>query len=359
MASKDGEFCIFEIPPGGQPGEGEVFVWSSSATAPRSDLGGARAAPIGGWKMGAHLRSVRTDYPGAVVPSKQILGAVHKPFTWTGIWWDKFNFPGYAQKEHHRFEKVCFRGNVIKVSYGEEEFFAFIDDVDVEVVRDWERHYTLTVDVQCRTDNSSIDRSFSNAANPADELDGLNTDMAKLADTHAVRPSGALTGTNTSGVSEGLAQASAYLDGVAKALDTKTGVLSPIGYFRSLATQMRVIEGNYSSILAGLIEARSDLDVGGRNARDVLRFEDWSRNTSTMLRMSRGRAHKAANNLDSRDTGATFTVYRPRKGESLYSISRKKYGTPFRTQQIIISNNLKTTLFTGNETLILPNVVAA
>ena len=359
MAAKDGIFRICEIPPGGNPGDGEVFQWTSASTAPPGGLGGARAAPVGTWKLGAHLRSVRTDYPGAVVPSKQVMGAAHKPFTWSGCLWDKFNFPGYAEREYHRLEKVCFHGNQIKISYGEDEFFAFVDELECEIVRSWEIRYTLTVDVQCRTDNSTINRTFDAATNPADAVDTLNQRHAQLADTHAVRPSGALTGANTSGVSDGLATASAFLSGIASSLDTQTGVLAPIGYFRSLATQMRVLEGSYSQILAGVVQARSDLDVGVRSAKAVLNFEDWSRNTSTMLRLARGDAHKTAQGLDQRDTGATYTVYRPMKGESLYSISRKKYGTPFRTQQIVIANNLTSTLLTGTEILILPNVVTA
>jgi hypothetical protein len=353
--TRAGLFSIYEIPPGGLAKEGEVFLWSSDTTPERAELGGARAAPLGPWKKQATLRSVRTDYPGAVVPSKQVLGAKHEKFSWSGTWDDRYNFDGYAVAEYKRAEKVLFRGNVVKIAFQDEEFLAFVEDLATERVTDWKIRYTLTVDPQCRTDNSEFKRSPTQMkTNPGDEVDALNTLMAGVAASQADRPATALTGSNTSGVRKGLADVSTRLDSVAQALDTKTGVLSPIGDFRSLSTQFRNLQGDITNVITGLVKARSDLDVGFRNAAAVLKFEDWTRNTRTLLRLARHRSQTAATGMELRDIHQIQAIYRPRKGESLYNVSRKAYGTPHRARDIQIANNLDTWTLTGDETLLIP-----
>jgi hypothetical protein len=371
MADSPGIFKIMEIPPGGKPGEGEVFQWTASKTPEDAANGGGRAAPEGSFEISSKLRFVRTDYSGAVVPSFQVLGAKREPFTWSGTFDDRFNFDGFSIREYKRAEKVLFRGNIVKISYKDEDFLALVIEFKVNRKLDWQMSYSLTVEVSGRTDNSEMDRTDKgNKIQPGAERDAQTVLLSRLAESHASRPATALVGSPdsaqtaealiragkspTAGAKAALAQVSADLDKFSQMLDTKTGVLSPIGDFRTMATQMKVIQAGYTRVLTCLVQARSDFDVGYRSAAAVLSFEEWSRTTRTLCRLGAHRAQNAAVGFGERDVAKSKGLYRPFKGESLYNVSRVCYGTPHKARDIQIANNLHSWTLTGDEALTIP-----
>jgi len=354
--SSAGEFKIVEFPPGAVEGEGEMFTWvadKSMTGGINSILGGARAAPIAPWDMTVDQRRVRTDYPGARLPSVQVLGPVHKPFTWNGTWDDRYNFQGYAAAERKRFEDMVSRGNPVKVSFKSNVFWGFIGPATFHYFREGKIGYTFTFDPSSREgqDKQATQPKVDAPERALDDLEILERAMAKA---YADKPAWATKGTLIGDVSDALARASTRINDISTALDTRQGVLKPIGDAKRLSIQFRALQGDCSNVVTQLVAVRSDVDMGARTALSVLDFEAWTRNARTLMRMAMGRSMNAAYAMDRRDVPQAKAMYRPFKGEHLYAISRKAYGTPTGWQNIARANRLTRMVMLGTESLVIP-----
>jgi hypothetical protein len=347
-----GEFKIVEYLPGQV--EGEVFKWSADKST-QGDVG-ARCAPVAPWDMPIQQRKPRTDYPGARIPSFQVLGPVRKPFTWSGTWDDRYNFKGFAVAEQKRFEKMVERGNPIRISFKTQVFWGMVDEFTPHYIRDSKIGYTFTFDPSSRDGEGDLNRSPESPEQPERALDDVDILAAATAQAHSQKPAWTSKGTLIGDTSNALGQVSRRMNDVAKALDTRQGVLKPIGDAKNLALQFRALQGDITGVVLKLAEARSDLNMGVRTAKSVLDFEAWIRNTSTLMRYALGRSKKAADAMDRRDIPRAKAIYKPFKGEHLYSISRKAYGTPFGTDAIMRANHLTAVVMTGTESLIIPEM---
>lgn len=367
----EGEFKITEYPVGSVDGDsrGESFVWTACKEGPsqgsrgsssgagrdsQGRLGGARAAPVGPWDMTGKLHTVRTDYPGARIPSEQVLYAAHEPFTWTGRWDDRYNYAGYAKAEKQRFEEMCRRGNPVKFEYQVYAYWGIITNWKFSFRRRWDIGYTFTVSVHSIDGENKLDRSPVVQQQPEQALDDIDILAAATAKAHSEKPAWATSTPLVSNVSQALGKVSERINAVANALSTSQGVLKPISDAKNLALQFRALQGECSNVVLQLVTARSDLDMGVRTAKAVLDFEAWSRNTKNLMRLTMGRSKAAADDMDRRDIPSTKAIYRPRKGESLYAISRKAYGTPNAWHTIMRANHLTTLVMAGTETLTIP-----
>jgi hypothetical protein len=353
-----GEFKIAEYPPGAVEGEGEIFVWTVDKSKPggtQSVTGGARAAPVAPWEQEKEQRRVRTDYPGARLPSLQVLGSVEKPFTWNGLWDDRYNFRGYALAEQKRFGEMVDRGNPVRVSFKSQVFWGVVASVKFLYHRDSKIGYSFSLDVTSRDGGEKRDRSPDTAEQPERALGDVDILAAATARAHANKPAWATKGTLVSDVSAALAKVSTRINDVAKALDTRTGVLKPIGDAKNLALQFRALQGDCTAVVLRLVAAKSDVSMGVRTAKAALDFDDWVKNTATLMRLTMGRSKLAADALDRRDIPAAKALYRPFKGEHLYSVSRKAYGTWTAWREIQKANHLSTLVMAGTETLVIPD----
>lgn len=351
-----GVFTIEELRPLGSADPNapptERFEWiSGKAGGPK---GGARAAPVQHWDIGGQLKTVRTDYPGARVPSEQVLNVRHKDFTLRGNFDDRYNFIGYAVLEKQRFESMCRRGNPVRISFESQVFEGLITD--------WTFSYRTELDVDYAF-------TFSNHTSPADDqpvstaapvatapqaYDDAQLVVQSLQAQNRDAPAAAMTGTLRSDVEETLRAIDRDMDTLADQLDTKRGILKPIGDFRRHATLFRMVASNAFNVITGLTAARSDLNVGVRTAMSVLDFEVWSRSLRYHSRLLMGRSTKSARDMDERKLPYPIRFYRPHQGESLYRISRQFYGTPHAWRLIAERNGLHTLTMTGEETLIIP-----
>ena len=136
--------------------DGEQFIWSADRVPPDPDKGGARAVPRQTWTIGGRLRTVRTDYPGSKTPSEQVLGAHQKDQTFEGRFQDKYNFPGYADQEMKRFERMARRGNLLRIQFQNQAFLVLIKDWDFPYRFKEEIHYRFTVSVHDRPEDHDI-----------------------------------------------------------------------------------------------------------------------------------------------------------------------------------------------------------
>jgi len=366
-----GTFTITELgrvggKSGGRPdgGEGEIFEWTSDKQPGDAKKGGARAIPKQPWAQGGKLRTVRTDYPGARTPSEQVLGPQHSQQSFTGRWDDRYNFPTYARGEMRRFEEMARRGNLIRLGFQELTYEGLITQWVFNYKRDWYIEYQFTVSVHDRSDDFTLtDRSPPTTKSPAEAFDDVNdiVNAMGVRGEEALREEAleAKLQTDATDLSKAsLESMELNRDALGDTLDNQELAVSDTGNavspFRRLATQFRTVGNDGFAMLQTLTEVRSDVDLAVRTALSVLAFEDWSRSLRFQSRVLMGTSSEAANNMDERAEPDALRLYRPHKGESLYAISRRFYGTPHSWRLIADRNALTDFELTGDEVLIIP-----
>lgn len=346
-------FTIVELRPTGQA---ERFDWTSATSPVKGTRGGARAAPLGPWTMGVTQHLVRTDYPGARVPSHQVLGARRKPFTIHGHWQDKYNFPGYAEETQQRFEEMVERGHVVRFQMGRHVLEGIVEDYEPEVVGSWLINYSFTVSVNRRAGKQQLQRSPLGPLNTVERFNDVDLAVAALQEANASIPKGTLTGSTAADVALALANATAARSGLAGTLD-QLGVHVPelpTAQFPRIATQFRTVGAGAQQVVDALTEVRSDVEVAYQTAKSVIDFELWSRSMRFFGRLLIGRCADGAADTEERASPNAERLYRPSEGESLYKIARKMLGKAEAWRQIADRNGLSTFVMTGDEVLIIP-----
>lgn len=336
---------------------GEVFRWTS--TLQEGGQGGARAAPLRPWTFGGQLRTSRTDYPGAKTPSEQVLGPHHVPFTLQGRFDDRYNFPGYAVQEMRRFEAMARRGNPVRIAFQNQSFEGLITEWSFDYHREWEIHYSFTVSVHDRPEDvDRSDRSPPTTQSASELLLVLRALIVALVDRQVVLQERAqVAGDLATRSATAVAAVAEAQDRLERSLDTREfgfeadSTLSPL---RRLATQARTVKGEAANLLQELIQVRSDVNLGVQTALGVLDLEDWARSQRFFARVLLGQSLAAARELEERDDPGAVALYRPARGESLYQVSRRFYGTPFAWRLIAERNALQSTLLEGDELLVIP-----
>jgi hypothetical protein len=350
-------FTIMEQPPTGVEGDGgaqaAVFEWTSerSSSAP---AGGARACPQEAMDVGGLMTMVRTKNPGAINPSFQILGPDYKAITFHGQFDDRYNGEGWAVNEMRRLEDMFRRGNMIRISVDAEGFLGIVGEWNFNYRRKWDIGYRFTVELHSRDDKRVDSGVPPPLADPSFILAKLDQQGLYLGNLHARRPELSMYTKIMRGINEGIGDVIAGIDSVANALDTKTGILSPLGDLKNIATQLDSIRGHCSKVLTKLVSLKSTVAMTCATGKDVVDFEAWSKMVGSQLRLMRQTSHQGAVACQQRASGGVSGIYKPRKGQSLYSVSRDVYGTPFGWKAIYFANHLSSTTFAGTETLVIP-----
>jgi nucleoid-associated protein YgaU len=352
------EFVIEELLPSGNKLDSEQFVWTSAKTTDEG-LKGARCCPREAMEIGGKQVLVRTKNPGAVWPSFQVLGPDREPIVLHGVWDDRYNGRGFAVDTMRRFEEMCRRGNKVKVSVNTEGFIGLISDWKFTYRRAWDIGYTFTLSVHSREDEANPSPQPPPVQDPIKIAAGLNRQGDAIAATNYRRPEKSMYGSFMSAVRTGLGTVSDGLGSLSQMLDTKSGFLKPLSDFKAIATQLRGIEGSCSTVINQLVTAKATVQMTARTAHDVVDFEAWSKSMGSQLRLLRHSCHRGAVACDQRDLPPIQGVYRPRKGQSLYSVSQAVYGTPFAWQTIYRANHLTSTTLDGTVVLIIPARSAA
>lgn len=371
-----GLFKVQELPKKGlfhsslNLGSGEHFEWTADREAEDPVAGGARSTPHGTLNIGGSLRRVRTDYPGALLPSEQILGPTQKDQAFEGVWDDRYNFRGFAVALMRRFEAMCRRGNPVRVSFQRQVFEGIIFDWDFPYKGDWLVGYKFVLSVHNRVDDGAVVASTTSL--PA-SISGLtriqptvpsvseaaaDTDLMTVAalDVHQKAPRARLVEGLADGMDQVLGALVTARDEALRTIDGRPQrpELVPLDKFRRLASQLRQIKSTAVDLVYTLGDVRSDLSMDAQAAIDVLDFEDWSRGLRFAARGVMGTSSFAAASVEQKVKPRAVRLYRPHQGESLYSISRREYGTPHAWSLIAERNNLKTFNLTGEEVLIIP-----
>lgn len=357
----NGVFIIQEMPTDGSPGE--RFEWTADRRPPSGKDGGARACPIQPFPLGGKLRTVRTDYPGSRKPSEQVLGPNHKPFKLTGMWDDRYNRfgqfsgGGYARQEMRRFEAMCFRGNPCRFQYLTIVRDGLIVDWDFPYKREWQIGYSFEVSVhEDPQAPKDVARSPETTDTPSAAYDKVDAAVQSMLEAHNKAPSSLIKGTRVPDVETNLTACTTARSQLGATLDNRElrPPFKPVDAFTRLAAQFRAVRAGAFNVIVGLAAARADLDMVAATAIDVLNYEDWGRSLRFMARIAINKSRDGDVGATKRAQPDAIRLYRPYKGESLYEISRKFYGTPHGWRLIYERNALTTFILAGNETLIIP-----
>jgi hypothetical protein len=356
-------FTLQEIADGGDPSSADDlarFEWTADPISKTpfdgTKGGGAKACPIKPWGTGGQQRTVRTNYPNAVIPAVQVLGHVHKPHTFSGRWDDRYNGDGYARFEWRRFVAMCKRGRIVRAQYGDIAYEGIITDYDCPVQRLWDIDYKFTLDVYNEPQESDQTRVPTTPNDALTSLDKVDLSVQAALDADALAPRNVLGGTLANDVTKVLVDMTAFRESLAASIDQS--VLAPIttnvDVFSRIATQFRSMRGAASDLLVRLAPVRADLDMTERTAANVLDFEDWSRSLRYTARIVAGSSIDGDAAATEHAEPDAVRLYRPQAGEHLYGIARKFYGTPHAWALIHERNALHSFVMTGSETLIIP-----
>jgi hypothetical protein len=358
-----GIFTITELRNASDPAqadEGERFEWTADArpVTPFDGVrgGGARACPIKPWAQPNEQRQVRTDYPGAKTPSRQILGPRCGAQTFRGRWDDRYNGAGYALAEWRRFIAMCERGNLVRVQYGPILFDGLITAWTPSVLRLWHIEYEFTFDPDGRPEDADTIRLPVTPQKPAALLDRFDVAVQALLDADAVAPRNAIAGTLADGVTSDLVAMTVARESLFSTIDARDirPPENPIDGFTRIATQFRSGRGAAYDLILRLGAVRADTDMSVMTAIGVLDFEDWIRSLRYASRIAMGSALSGDRAATERAEPDAVRLYRPQANEHLYAISRKFYGTPHAWRMIYDRNSLSGFTMTGAEILVIP-----
>lgn len=374
-----GVFVVEELRAGGNEGPlstalsdsgGERFEWYSDRR-PKSAKGGARSVPAGVMGIGGKLNRARTDYPGTSVPSEQVISPVRKDMTFDGVWDDRYNFHGFAVAEMRRFEEMCHRANRVRVSFQAQAFEGLIVEWDFPYRGDWEVHYHFAFSVHVRIDDPALNlralagavgrdyglgRSPANVATPEEVFAGVDLGVQAALQAHTDVPRGQLSGTLADDVEDKLATLAAGRDAVNATIDRSpvTQATKAAQQFSRVGTQLRDVRDGAAAAVARLSAVRSDTELGFQSAVGVMQFEDWSRSLRYFGRLVVGDSDRGARQVEQRAKPPTLRTYRPQKGENVYAIANRFYGSPRAWPTIAEANDLGGVTFDGTELLVIP-----
>lgn len=348
------EFTITELRRAGDGGFVDTpvkFVWTNEN----------RAAPRGSWKFGLVQRSVREDYPGVEEPVEQVLGPNYKDFTLTGVWDDRYNSPGFALDTQRKFEELVQRGTLCRFEFETISIVGLPKDADFDYRRASMIGYSFMVSPHYRklggiSTGSTVRRKVPAAFRPPSEYRDISVSVLESIDAvQADAPTLVTKGSLMGDLQAGINTLRTNVASLVSVVDTRLGSLQ--GDFTDLkraANALNVIKGTCAETIATLATVTSSTQLAYDNAAAILEFDVWRTSLTALSRRLALTSHNGQDELSQRAEPKAVALYRPAKGESLYSISQRFYGTPTEWQRIATTNGITTMVLQGTEVLIIP-----
>jgi len=358
---------------------GTQFIWSTAN----------KAIPHNSWAMPLKMRTARSDMPGSTQPIEQILGWNFEPFTLNGLWDDRWLGAEGAMGMMTAFEQMVQEGKMVLLQLSDGEngsvsMYGIVTDFTPTYRRGDYINYSVTVSPHFRTVGfigeaiatlpkdpreavlAALDIALDMAASQANV--GVPTDMGPLLRAIApkiVKP--VLPMTPPFQASDyGPGVVGGFLDdifqSIGEALDmVQNNVLDPLTSgslaLLRLSTRVASIQSTLSTMTTQLSSASSTAGLAYETGLGVLEFESWSRAMAANARLMWLENHRFQEDLAKRTDAKAKALYRPFKGESLYSISQRFYHTPHEWRRIMDRNGLTSLTLAGTELLIIPELV--
>lgn len=350
-----GTFIISERPDlgGFKPRGGAArFEWSADR----------RSAPLQPWSGGVKQRTARTDYPGGDFPTEQVLGPNFKPFSLSGKWLDKYNGERFALDTFEAFLALVRRGNMVQVSFKSMTFIGIITDFDWDYRREYDIGYTFTVsphrqpgaDELAKPPSATVTRDANTLAKEIEEKINL---MLEVEDSKpSTQLAGEISPLSTEQV-QAMLDASREFNDVVSQRVLVTDADAVLSVRRAVASGDLVI-GRAQTKINEASGLKSDTALMYQTAMGVLDFETWNRGLASQARLIVFDSFEARQQLDEQDEPNVIALYKPFRGESLYSVSNRFYGTPDNWRLIKRRNRLASSTLTGSELLAIPEAPA-
>jgi hypothetical protein len=332
-------FRISELP------EGVVFEWTREN----------RAAPRGEWGMPLTLRTSRRDPAGSAEPVEHVLGWHYEDQTLEGVWDDRYLGAGGALNTLRDFEDLVKRAAPVRIEFEQQTFEGLIKHFTPTYKRKSLISYSFTVSPHRRPSVSSEvfqpvvpndDPSTSVTAIQV-ESEELAVKRAKIAQQVPFQPKTDFLDV----IQENINQLAAEMDAAKQMLEER--LEQPEAILR-LAARFAAAGSAARAVVATSTSADSGVDIAVQNAIAVLTYDEFSRSTMTAARLIHRAAMDAQKETARRARPTGVQIYRPYKGESVYGVSQRFYGTPHEWRRIMEINLLKSPEFTGSEKLTIP-----
>jgi hypothetical protein len=348
-----GEFTITELR---STGVGSTkppvkFVWTAAN----------RAAPRGSWRFGLEQRTIREDYPGAAEPVEQVLGANFKEFTLNGCWDDRYNEAGFAKETWQKFEELVARGSLVRIEFESISITGILKDAEFDYKRADYIMYQFTVSPHYRTPGDLAAAGGGRKKTPAafrpvtEFRDLVNTQRDALNQIAAAGPYNQMTGDQGATAKARVADIDTSTTGLVDTIATRVvNGVEKIDGLRRIAASFNVLKGYAAALMTDLATAKSSTAMAWDSAAGILEWEVWTRGLEEYARLLFRTSHEAEVEMSRRVAPKAIAIYYPHRGESLYSVSQRFYGTPSNWRLIADRNNLETMTLQGTEALIIP-----
>jgi len=351
------EFTITELR---RVGDSNFVDRPASATTKFTWTNDRRSAPRGSWQFGVELRTVREDYPGQDSPVEQVLGSNFREFSLAGAWDDRYNFPGFALTTMRAFEALVQRGSLCRFAFESVEVSGLLKSVEFDYKRASFIGYQFTVSPHFRKADAfelTVGRRAPETFKPVSEY--VTESVALTAQLEAqfttFFPAKQIKGPISSlhkGFLNNLRAAVADLiSTVEQRIDTGADFFTDL---KRLSNVLNVIKGQAAGLLFSIAALKSSTSLAWDTAEASLDFDTWRTSAATNARALMLLGHRGSVESARRVEPKAVALYRPKKLESLYSISQRFYGTPHAWQIIATRNGLTTFTLQGTELLIIP-----
>jgi hypothetical protein len=316
-----------------------------------------RSAPRGNWSFGGALRTVRTDYDGAIEPSEHVLGYSYKDFTVAGRWDDRYAGEGFANSSWQAFEALVKRGRLVRIEFEDVSITGLIKDVDFEYRLKADIGYSFVVSPHYRV---AGEQRRARAAAPvprADELEAAIQDPVEgIEALMDEAPKEWLSSDQIQVVQGDVDAVRGAFDEIATVIDERlTAAEDSVAAVARLAQLFASIRTSSAEMVSRLRVMRSDLDVAVDSVIPVLDFEVWTRGMAMEAMLALGIATDSEDALKRRIQPRTRAIHRGQQNQTLMAVSLLYYGTPDSWQMIQEANGLSSFVLAGGELLTIPD----
>lgn len=326
-----------------------VFRWPSSS----------HAAPHDVIEHALQLKTSRTENPGSDEVTEQVLAATWQPFDLVGEWNDQYGGRGFALNTYIDFARMVGRGSLVRIEIERLAFVGLITNFKPSYQRETAIGWAFTF-------SPHKNELVGNARMVAPVTQVVTRPMAAhLSDAKAtvatlrtssnravLVPRATLRSTINAGLDLLLVleQNIARLErSVSEGLTTNA-----TRKLLALATQFRALQQGASDLATHYKGERGADQAGTTRPIEVLALDEHTHSTQAQSRVLAGRALLAERDALLRAQTKPRAVHRPFRGESLYRISERYYGTPDEWRLIYTTNHLKSKLLEGTEELVIP-----
>jgi hypothetical protein len=348
------QFKVTELTPSGDGGA--KFVWDRDT----------QSSPINAWEFAVSLRTVKEHYPGVSGnPTEQVLGWNYDDFDLEGKWDDRYAGAGFADQTRIAMEALAKRGNKVRLEFEGLNVVGIITKVTITYRTKWLNRWVLHFSPHYREGDEQVALAPPAVANPNTYQVQASAIYQAMTDTHAQAPKQYLAGTTYSDVSDQVQAIGDTVDLIASIVSNRvllvqvpTAGSQPVSSLARLSQAFGSLQVQAATLLP-LVVLPSDTSLMVLQAAPTLALEAWARGLAYQARVMVNLAWRAAQDLSARVDPDALALYRPKAGESLYSISIRFYQTPNRWRDIYERNRLRTFTLSGLETLVIPSTKVA